>query len=266
MCLCKGTEGFEEGHIMQIFFELTWLLIVQLGQSRPLPKWESSPECCLSCCSSRSTTNHFYGGETCTLSHLVPFWYNCDISNFSCEDVYCIMNVYKPPCSISLQQTCFIRIFSKYIGMNVWFDWKAYIFALLVLDKCNFATNSVCLGPLVVFLCYWQLVLWCNSTFFLQTRWSLVSRLRLTQVVGTWEPGGEKMERQRRNVEGKRKGREEEWNRVLWGKSLRVNSGWEVVRFFRFLVWKINQWQALVLRTSRLPPMWPHWAFSRHCG
>ena len=166
MCLCKGTEGFEEGHIMQIFFELTWLLIVQLGQSRPLPKWESSPECCLSCCSSRSTTNHFYGGETCTLSHLVPFWYNCDISNFSCEDVYCIMNVYKPPCSISLQQTCFIRIFSKYIGMNVWFDWKAYIFALLVLDKCNFATNSVCLGPLVVFLCYWQLVLWCNSTFF----------------------------------------------------------------------------------------------------
>ena len=58
--------------------------------------------------------------------------------------------------------------------------------------------------------CYWQLVLWCNSTF-LQTRWSLVSRLsRLTQVVGTWEPGGDKVEGQRRNLESKRKGREEE--------------------------------------------------------
>ena len=55
-----------------------------------------------------------------------------------------------------------------------------------------------------------SLVLWCNSTF-LQTRWSLVSRLsRLTQVVGTWEPGGEKMERQRRNVVSSRKGRGEE--------------------------------------------------------
>ena len=81
-----------------------------------------------------------------------------------------------------------------------------------------------------------------------------------------WKMGTRELERQRRNVEGKRKGREEEWNRVLWGKSVRVNSGWEVVRFFRFLVWKINQWQALPLRTSRLPPMWPHWAFSRHCG
>ena len=49
-----------------------------------------------------------------------------------------------------------------------------------------------------------------TQLLFLQTRWSLVSRLRLTQVVGTWEPGGEKMERQRRNVESKRKGREEE--------------------------------------------------------
>ena len=58
---------------MQIFFELTWSLIAQLGQSRPLPKWESSPECCLSCCTSRSTTNHFRGGVNCTLS--CPTWF-----------------------------------------------------------------------------------------------------------------------------------------------------------------------------------------------
>ena len=61
--------------------------------------------------------------------------------------------------------------------------------------------------------CYLQLVLWCILTFFFTNKvvTALVSRLsRLSQVVGTWEPGGEKMEGQRRNVESKWKGREEE--------------------------------------------------------
>ena len=59
--------------------------------------------------------------------------------------------------------------------------------------------------------CYWHLWFCGVTDFFTSKVVTGQSRLsRLSQVVGTWEPGGEKMEGQRRNVESKWKGREEE--------------------------------------------------------